>query len=326
MDDNIKELLRYGATFVILIGVFYGGTYLLKGVLGTNYPMMVVVSQSMVPTLGVGDYILIQAVNNFDDIIADDPPYGDILVFKRPGNDDEYIVHRAIEKTYDDRWIYTTKGDNNYSPDGAPVSEDRVIGKVINRVPIVGYFSLFIKTFKGFALVVIMMIMAFFYDYILPKNSEYPQGGRFPSFILAPFGVSVIVLILLWFNPKNHLILEYIALGSWYIGCVLLPLASSDDDSAIMIWLYHLVLLMIPIACDVLWWKYHITPSLWWPIEGSTVPITWLLLLETQTFHQAFIIIMTLLGPGIAGFFLILYGKRQGWESLIDYMKRLRSL
>jgi len=59
LDPRIREVLKYGVAFAVLMMVFFGGSYILKGVLGTDYPMMVVVSQSMVPTLGVGDYIIV---------------------------------------------------------------------------------------------------------------------------------------------------------------------------------------------------------------------------------------------------------------------------
>jgi signal peptidase I len=105
MDAGQKEILRYAATFIVLIAVFYGGTVVLRNSLGTSNPMMVVISQSMVPTLGVGDFIFIQSVDDFDAVNIGDPPVGDILVFIRPGFSEEYIVHRAIDGTLvDDKW------------------------------------------------------------------------------------------------------------------------------------------------------------------------------------------------------------------------------
>ena len=68
MDPRIRELVKYGVAFAVLIMVFFGGSYILKGVLGTEYPMMVVVSQSMVPTLGVGDYIFVARIPDIEQI------------------------------------------------------------------------------------------------------------------------------------------------------------------------------------------------------------------------------------------------------------------
>ena len=327
MDDGTKELLKYGATFIILLAVFYGGTFVMRRTLGTDNPMMVVISQSMVPTLGVGDFIFIQAIDNFNDVVAAPQPVGNIIVFIRPGFNDEYIVHRAIARVNtSEGWVYTTKGDNNAFPDGVPVPESRVIGKVINHVPILGYFSLFIKTMKGFILVASFMVIAFFYDYVLPKVKEGEPKGRFNYLTLIPFAVAAIIVGVIYVNPADVEGLEYIALITWYAGCIVLPLGVNDDDMGLMVWLYHLVLLMIPIACDLVWWTTQITPSLWWNFQGSIVPVTWLLLEESATFDRAFWIIARYLLPGAVLFLFMLYVKRKGVEPFNRISHTLRGV
>jgi len=224
MDEGKKEILRYAATFIALIAVFYGGTMALKSALGTSNPMMVVISQSMVPTLGVGDFIFIQNIESFDQVNIGVPPEGDILVFLRPGFSEEYIVHRAIDGTKTDGlWTYQTKGDNNAFPDGFPVSENLVIGRVVNRVPVIGYFSLFIKTMKGFGFILGLMAVSFFYDNILPKKKD-EEEGKFNYFSLLPFIVAPIILGKIWMAPENHANLEILSIIAWYIGCFILPL------------------------------------------------------------------------------------------------------
>ncbi|MFH2112354.1 MAG: signal peptidase I [Candidatus Bathyarchaeota archaeon] len=326
MDDGTKELLKYGATFIALIALFYGGTFILRHTLGTENPMMVVISQSMVPTLGVGDFIFIEAVDDFDHVVAAPAPVGDILVFLRPGFEDEYIVHRAINGVEtDDGWVYTTKGDNNPFPDGVPVREGRVIGRVINRLPIVGYFSLFIKTMKGFLLVAAFMATAFFYEYLLPKKDEVDKG-KLNVLALGPYLVALVILVILYFSPVNVLAMEYVVIVAWYLGCFILPLSAHDDDMGLMIWLYHLVLVMVPIACDVVWWTRGITPSMWWSFQGSIVPVSWLLIEETPIFNTAFIMILVILLPGCALFLFNMYAKRKGWEPLYSLSKKFRGI
>jgi signal peptidase len=323
MDDGTKELLRYGATFLALIALFYGGTFVLRQALGTDNPMMVVISQSMQPTLGVGDFIFIEAIEEFDAVVAAPRPDGDILVFMRPGFDDEYIVHRAVSSVEtEDGWFYTTKGDNNMFPDGVPVGQGRVVGRVINRLPIVGYFSLFIKTMKGFLLVGAFMVTAFFYEYVLPKRDGKPEG-RMNILAVVPYMVAVAILVVIYFNPVNVLTMEYVALAAWYLGCFALPLASLDDDMGLMIWLYHLVLVMVPIACDMVYWTSGITPSTWWSFHGSIVPVSWLLIEETPIFSTAFNLIVTILLPGCLIFLFNMYAKRAGREPFKSISQRL---
>src|SRR4030042_620476 len=185
LDPKLKELLKYGFAFGVLLMAFFGGSYILKGLLGTEYPMMVVVSQSMVPTLGVGDYIIVAQVLDAEQITAAAPPAGEIIVFLRPGSTDEYIVHRAIKRTSSNGGVsYVTTGANNSSAECTPVPSENVIGKVVGHIPIIGYFSLFIKTVRGFGLVIGFMTLAFFIDYILPAKK--PAVGRFPPLALLP--------------------------------------------------------------------------------------------------------------------------------------------
>ena len=81
MGDGWKEYLKYFAFFVVIAVVAFGGINVLKVSLKTKYPVMVVVSQSMVPTLGVGDFIIVGQVRDFDEVVAEPQPDGDILVF-----------------------------------------------------------------------------------------------------------------------------------------------------------------------------------------------------------------------------------------------------
>jgi signal peptidase len=325
LDPKLKEILKYGFAFGVLLMAFFGGSYILKGLLGTEYPMMVVVSQSMVPTLGVGDYIIVAQVPDANQITAAAPPNGEIIVFLRPGSTEEYIVHRAIKRTSSNGSVsYVTKGDNNTFNDGIPAPSENVVGKVVGHIPIIGYFSLFIKTVRGFSLVIGFMILAFFIDYILPAKK--PAVGRFPPLALLPLLVAPLATASLWFfsGDASHFTLESISICVWYFACLLIPLVFHDDDSGVMIWLYHLVLLMVPIACDMTWWNDHITPSMWWYQAGSTVPINWFLLKELPAFDTVFNSVLRSLLPGVMIFVVTLYAKRKTWEPFTSLHRRLR--
>ena len=331
MDPRVKDIIKYGVAFAVLLLAFFGGTYILRGALGTEYPMMVVVSQSMVPTLGVGDYIIVAKIPNTNQITAASPPEGEIIVFLKPGTTDEYIVHRAIRMIDSNGVVsYVTKGDNNAFPDGTPVSASNVMGKVIGHIPIIGYFSLFIKTLRGFGLVIVFMAIAFFIDYILAAKK--PAVGKFPLLSLAPLLVAPIIVASYWFIPSKtqldsgstHLALDSLSIIVWYIACLIVPLAFNDDDTGVMIWLYHLVLVMVPIACDVTWWTNNITPSQWWYSTGSTVPINWFLMQEQPAFDMVINSILRSLLPGVVIFVVVLYAKRKGWEPFNSWMRKLR--
>jgi signal peptidase len=325
LGEGWKEYLKYFIFFIVLAAIALGGIQVLKMTMKTKYPIMVVVSQSMVPTLGVGDFILVGQITNFDEVEAAPSPEGDILVFMKTGSNSEYIVHRAIDKTkLNDQWYYVTKGDNNAVRDSHPTPESRVMGKVVGRIPILGYFPLFIKTTRGFALVAVLMGIIFFADTVMPKKWEGDIGGSFPWFSLIPFLIAPLVILFFLFNPNTHLRLELFALASWYVGCFVAPLAFEDDDMGLMFWLYHFVLVIIPLGSDIVWWTTRITPSSWWATQGSTVPITWLLQRETASFYRAFMSFASLILPGSAIFLLLVAAKRQGLLSLISFSKKIR--
>ena len=327
-----REIFGYAALLIIMVTLAYGSIYLLRATLKTEYPLMVVVSESMVSTLGVGDFILVGNIDNFDDIIAAPRPNGDIIVFVRSEASDDYIVHRAVQKINNGgSWSFVTKGDNNPVPDGQMIPQDQVVGKVVGRVPVLGYFPLFIKTLKGFFLVAAFMVLMFFADDLIPQKSGNPDGytvGKFPFATIIPFLITPFTLILFWFlpalSPSLQLNLELFALFSWYLASFFSPLAFKDDDVCFMIWLYFFVILILPLGCDVIWRLTDITPSNWWYVQGSTVPITFLFMRETPLFDRVFSMLLLIVSPGLILFFSTMIAKRRGFRFFVDAKHRLR--
>lgn len=324
MNKRVVEIIKYGATFGILILFFFGGGIVLKGILGVDYPMMVVVSDSMVPTLGVGDYIFVASVQDPYNIKAAPQPDGEIVVFLKPNSADEYIVHRVIDKvTRNGEVAYITKGDHNMGADAWFLSPKNIVGRVINRAPLFGYFSLFIKTFQGFALVVILMGLSFFIDSLMPKKKN-PSIGRFNPLTLIPLLIGPIILGVFWFVKNGFIGYETMAIGAWYLACFVTPLAFYDDDMGIMVWLYDLVLVMIPISCDLVYLTTGIMPSMWWYVQGSVVPINWLFMKVTPQFEQTYFNILKTIIPGVIIYVLTLLAKRKGWEPFVSFHRLLR--
>jgi signal peptidase I len=98
------------------------------------------------PTLHIGDFITFEEVNPRD--LKTDYPDSDIIVFHKPGDEEELIVHRIVATEERNGVLYFyTKGDGNgynkwpatperseYDPwnGGQGVPEDSVVGKVTN--------------------------------------------------------------------------------------------------------------------------------------------------------------------------------------------------
>ena len=97
-----------------------------------------VVSQSMVPTLNEGDLIIVQGGLDATAIVVGENT-GDIIAFHRPGDPNEIVTHRAINKFLDgDLWKFETKGDHNTHVDLWSVFETDIVGRVveINSFPV----------------------------------------------------------------------------------------------------------------------------------------------------------------------------------------------
>lgn len=155
--------------------LFIGGMILLimlvsQITLGTTRPAVAVESGSMLPNIGIGDVVLIQAFDRTEIISYTQgsiseyksfDEYGDVILYRKFG-DTTYtpIIHRAMY------WVdegepmwnggpaaphggYITKGDNNRDIDQAastsrlqPIREEWIIGVARWHIPWVGYISL----------------------------------------------------------------------------------------------------------------------------------------------------------------------------------------
>jgi signal peptidase I len=191
---------------VVVLGFWYG----LRWGLNTDYPVLAVASGSMSlpkgvpdpgwaspfsPTLHTGDLIVVQEVSA-SDIHPGPYPVGTILVFHETPGSDELIVHRAISETTINGTLYfITQGDWNdepgppyqtqYLPAGAVPIQD-VVGKVVMRVPWLGYIALDMRNSTAILLIVILIIVFIIIESVVSevqhkrpdKNQNKPAGIR----------------------------------------------------------------------------------------------------------------------------------------------------
>lgn len=141
---------------IVLIYVFF--TYGLQFILGTSVPVAVVESNSMYPTLKVGDIIIVKGVQ------PSQIKVGDIIVFSSknvyPGLT---VVHRVINVMYNDgEYYFRTKGDNNPFPDPCCVAGNEVKGIVIYDIPYIGYITILFQNNPSFIILVILILVILF--------------------------------------------------------------------------------------------------------------------------------------------------------------------
>jgi len=132
----------------IIIG---GGLLSIHTLFGSFNPFYVVVSGSMIPTINIGDIVIIK--NNSFDTSFNNLKVGDIIVFRAPEAKTEdgkpkVIVHRVAEiGNLSQKEVLITKGDANpYSIPGIdyPLFTENYVGKVVYVVPKIGTISMII--------------------------------------------------------------------------------------------------------------------------------------------------------------------------------------
>jgi len=103
----------------------------------------VILTQSMIPTINVNDAVLVKRsdLEEFD--------VGDIITFSSldRAHTGMTITHRIVGKQHDKAGnsVFRTKGDNNFKEDDSYVPYNNIYGKVILRMPKLGYIQKFIS-------------------------------------------------------------------------------------------------------------------------------------------------------------------------------------
>ena len=168
IKNNIRIISRAFIISVIILLlilitylVIYFGDQFLGIKTGKNrMPMFgayVIVSPSMVPTINVNDGIVVQRVNEEVNLKV-----GDVITFE--SNDISYdgltVTHRIVGKqlVQTGEYVYRTKGDNNVKEDSSLVKFPDIYGKVIMKIPMIGYIYNFLTTPVGFIVSIIIPV------------------------------------------------------------------------------------------------------------------------------------------------------------------------
>lgn len=141
----------------IMVGAYFIDQYVSAKSGSVKAPLFgayVIISPSMVPNINVLDAVVTMRTD------ADKLKKNDVITFisNDPSHSGITITHRivGIKETSDGSYAYRTKGDNNNVEDKTLVSYDDVIGKVIFRIPYIGYLQQFLTTKFGWILVIVV--------------------------------------------------------------------------------------------------------------------------------------------------------------------------
>lgn len=134
----------------------------------------IIITPSMVPTIKVNDAVIVKRTS---DSIID---IGDIITFK--STDERYdgltVTHRIVgtQTISTGDLVYRTKGDNNRIEDSAVVKKENIYGKVVLKLPKIGYIKDFLRKPIGFILFIIcpiVLILLINIKHINNKEEEF---------------------------------------------------------------------------------------------------------------------------------------------------------
>jgi signal peptidase len=155
-NEYFQTAVTIALIFVIVFSFYFGSQI----ILGTEYPALAVASGSMLPTLNIGDLIIVQKVDPAQ--INADKFTGDVLVFRDPRNPAELIVHRAVKiEKKGSYFLITTLGDNMYGEKDqfSPWNSSLLIGKVVARVPYIGNLPLFFHSERNMYVFILIILI-----------------------------------------------------------------------------------------------------------------------------------------------------------------------
>lgn len=151
---KVKNIIEYIIIFLIIL---VNATLIIKSINNPNKSpdlfgkkAFIIISGSMVPTIQVGDIVIIEDRN--------DIKLQDIIAYRR---DSKVIVHRVVEEhLINGEKMYVTKGDFNQTNDLPPmVSIDEVEGIYICKIPFIGKIFMFLYNNLAIVVVIIVLIL-----------------------------------------------------------------------------------------------------------------------------------------------------------------------
>lgn len=169
------KLLRRNPTarvillIVVLFAATYGGVEVLRIALQTESPLMVVSSGSMIPTLSIGDIIIVRGADPHTVTV------GTIIIFHSPADYDMPIVHRVVRIIDEGNSIFfETKGDHNPVQDGWRVPSQNLMGVYVARIPYVGLLSLELRGPLGVTVIILLVALIIAIEYHESKPKAAP--------------------------------------------------------------------------------------------------------------------------------------------------------
>ena len=176
LPAGVKKVWDSVTTVLVILVVLLAVA--LVGVRLVGLQVYTVLSGSMEPTYRTGSVIYVKSVD-YTTLQEGDP-----ITFMM---DEETIAtHRIVEVIPDleeDGTIrFRTKGDANQNADSAPVPADRVLGKPVFCIPLLGFVAEYVQRPPGLYVAVgigmLVVILSFVTDQLPSKKGKYQEDNN----------------------------------------------------------------------------------------------------------------------------------------------------
>ncbi len=135
----------------LLLGLAAGLVLAMLGPLVAGGRTLSVLTGSMEPTLHVGDLVVDRTIP------ATRIQVGDVVTFRSPDDAGKLITHRVRRVSLAPGTVrVTTKGDANLTVERWSIPADGTVGRVVTRVPKLGYLLVWTRTPVGRMLLIVL--------------------------------------------------------------------------------------------------------------------------------------------------------------------------
>jgi signal peptidase len=158
--------------FVIMIIISAVVLLLTPRLMGAN--LLVVVSQSMEPTIPMGSIVV-----SHPQAVDEEISVGEVITFSVAdlGSEEVFVTHRVVEAIRNGVDVrYRTQGDGVNESDLILVAPDQIVGRMWFSLPLVGYLVAFIRTPLGYLTLVglpaLLFILHEWWEILRPRRDR----------------------------------------------------------------------------------------------------------------------------------------------------------
>lgn len=153
IDPRLHRVGRFVGAGVVGLAIVIAVVLAVPQAIGAE-ASYVVLSDSMTPTFGSGDIVVVRSVSPS----AVSP--GDVITFEHPrpeAGQSNRTTHRVVAvNSSGGTYMYRTKGDANENVDPLAIDESSLIGQLWFSIPYVGYMVMFAQSRLGILVLIIV--------------------------------------------------------------------------------------------------------------------------------------------------------------------------